>query len=302
MIGRGLRRRIRSLARVTLIRILVPIFGALPWSLAQRLGAGIGSIFYLLKSEHRRLSIEHLGIAFPELAPGKRCALARASFRHLGASAGELLHIRSRPPSAASHHVQVEGFEEVERQRQLGRPILILTAHIGNWELISTANYSHGLGLAAIARQLDDRGLHRFSVELRAHLGSETIARGSSTASRQLLRVLRSGGALAMLIDQDIDTEGVFVPFFGRLAHTTVAAAQIARRLQAAVVPTFAERCADGSHLVRFHPALDLPEDPIRAIGLMTAVIEKQIRKRPEQWVWLHQRWKRRPARPQGEA
>jgi KDO2-lipid IV(A) lauroyltransferase len=280
---------------VTLIRLLAPVFGALSWSLAQRLGAWIGALFYLIKSEHRRLSIEHLGIAFPELALDQRRALARASFRHFGASAGELLHVRAQPPAAACRHVRVEGFEEIERQRQLRRPILVLTAHIGNWELISTANHSHGLGLAAIARQLGDQDLHRFSVELRAHLGSETIARGSSSASRQLLRVLRGGGALAMLIDQDIDTEGVFVPFFGHLAHTPVAAAQIALRLRAAVVPTFAKRCADGSHLIRFHPALDLPADPTRATALMTAVIEEQIRQRPEQWVWLHQRWKRRP-------
>jgi KDO2-lipid IV(A) lauroyltransferase len=189
----------------------------------------------------------------------------------------------------------VEGFEEIERLRKQERPIVVLTGHCGNWELISTANHSHGLGVAAIARHLDDPELHASSVDFRTHLGTETIARSSPSSGRQLLRVLRARGALAMLIDQDIETEGAFVPFFGRLAHTSLGAAQLALRLGAGVVPTFSERLLDGSHLVRFHPALELSNDPVEATALMTKCIEDQIRRHPEQWVWMHRRWRRRP-------
>jgi len=106
---------------------------------------------------------------------------------------------------------------------------------------------------------------------------------------------LRGGGALALLIDQDIDTEGAWVPFFGRAAFTPLAAAHLALRLDAAVVPVFAERLDDGDHLLRFLPPLQLPADPTAATAAMTAMIEAQIRRRPEQWVWMHRRWRRRP-------
>jgi KDO2-lipid IV(A) lauroyltransferase len=294
---KSLRHRVKGRARILLVDVFTKVFGTMQWGRVQKLGAGLGYLFWWIKPEMRRLAVEHLGIAFGDLSLSERRTLARASFRHLGLSAGELLHLRSRPQEAASRFVRVEGFEEVEALRRRGQPILILTAHCGNWELISAANHSHGLGLVAMARELNDQGLHGFSVDFRAHLGSETIARGSVSSSRQLLRVLRSGGALAMLIDQDIKTEGVFVPFFGRLAYTPVAAAHIARRLGAAVVPTFAERLADGTHVVRFHPPLQLPDDPVAATALMTLAIEGQIRRLPEQWVWMHRRWKRRPPR-----
>jgi KDO2-lipid IV(A) lauroyltransferase len=294
-----LRRRVRSRLAILLRAPVVVLFGILPWSVAQRFGAGLGRVFYWIARRDRRRSVEHLAIAFPELSETQRIALSKASFRHLGMSAGELLHARHRPPAEAGRHVRAEGFEEIKRLKQEERPILVLTGHCGNWELISTANLSHGLGLAAIARQFEDTGLHASSVDFRAHLGTETIARSSPSSSRQLLRVLRDRGALAMLIDQDIETEGAFVPFFGRLAYTTLGAAQMALRLGAAVVPTFSERLPDGSHLVRFLPALELSDDPVAATALMTKCIEDQIRRRPEQWVWMHRRWRRRP--PEGD-
>ena len=98
-----------------------------------------------------------------------------------------------------------------------------------------------------------------------------------------------------MLIDQDTKVEGVWVPFFGRPAFTPVGAAKIALKQRAAVVPVFIERLPDGEHLARYHPPLDLPDDPQAATALMTAKIEEQIRRHPEQWVWMHRRWRRQP-------
>ena len=125
-----------------------------------------------------------------------------------------------------------------------------------------------------------------------------SLGRGSRSASRQLLRALRSGKVLAMLVDQDIQTDGVWVPFFGRLAHTPSALADLALRLDAAVVPAFDERLPDGKHRIRFLEPLDLPDDRVAATAAMTAVIEEQIRRRPEQWVWMHRRWRRQPPVP----
>ncbi|MEM6792854.1 MAG: lysophospholipid acyltransferase family protein [Acidobacteriota bacterium] len=278
------------------------LFGLLPWAQAQRVGRGLGRLAARVARRDTRRALEHLAVAFPELDSGQREERVRASYRHLGMAAAELLHLWARPPQEALQHVHIEGFDHVTKLRSEGRAVLILTGHCGNWELISCANESHGLQLAAMARDLEDAKIQRIAHSLREHFGSETVARGSRSAGRQLLRILRGGGALALLIDQDIETESVFVPFFGRLANTPTAAADIALRLGAGVVPTFSERLEDGSHRVTFHPPLDLPNNAQRATALMTASIEAQIRRRPDQWVWFHRRWRRRPASEEAEA
>lgn len=292
---RRLRRSFRAVALAPFLRLLRWFFGRLPWALCQRLGAGLGVWVWRISARDRKRAVDHLGLAFPALSPAERTDLGRRSFQHLGRSLFELLHIWGRDPSRASGYVEVVGFEEIERIRATGKPIVVLTGHCGNWELISCANHSHGLGLAAMTRGMDEEGLQQLTVDLRAHLGSEAIARGSKSSSRQMLKTLRRGGALAMLIDQDIKTDGVWVPFFGKLAHTPTVAANLAHRLGAEVVPAFSERLEDGKHRVTFHPALDLPEDSVEATAVMTGAIEAQIRRRPEQWVWMHRRWRRRP-------
>ena len=149
--------------------------------------------------------------------------------------------------------------------------------------------------MAVIARELADPGLQEMLLALRERFGTRTIVRGTPGAARVLLSTLRSGGALGMLIDQDTRVDGVFVPFFGRPAYTPVGAAELAQRFDAAVLPVFIERLADGTHRGRIEPALALPDDPTAATALMTARIEAQIRRVPEQWVWLHRRWRRAP-------
>ena len=297
------RRRARSLWLEPTLRSLRFAFGALTWGGAQRAGRTLGRLAWRVASRDRQRALDHLALAFPNLSDDDRRELARRMFLHLGTSAAELLHLWGRRSEASLRHVAVEGFEVIADLRRQGRPILVLTGHCGNWELISIANLSHGLGLTAMAREV--AGAAQVAEDLRAHFGSVTLPRGQRRAVSGMLRVLRSGGALAMLLDQDIETDGVWVPFFGRMAHTPTASAELALRLGAAVVPVFSERLEDGSHLVRFHPALELPdalpdggleEAAIKqATARMTVVIEEQVRRRPEQWVWMHKRWRRRP-------
>lgn len=296
----GPERRWRRAAIDAALGLARGVFGALPWRLAQRLGAALGRLGWALSRRDRRRILDHLAIAFPELDDAARRRLGRDCFRHLGTSTGEILHVLGRDPEEASRHVRVEGWEAVAHLwRDRERPVVVLTAHCGNWELLSTANRTHGLGLRAMARRQDDPVLDRWVIALREHLGTVTVGRGEAGASREILRTIRGGGALAVLIDQDIATEGAWVPFFGRDAFTPLAAAHLGLRLGAAVVPVFAERLDDGSHLLRFEPPLELPADPVGATAVMTARIEAQIRRRPEQWVWMHKRWRRRP--PVGE-
>ena len=287
------RRRLRTIWLEPALRSMRFGFGALTWGGAQRVGRMLGRLAWIVSGRDRSRALAHLAIAFPEMPETERRLLARRTFLHLGTAAAELLHLWGRSPETSLHHVRVEGFEIIEELRRAKRAVFLLTAHCGNWEMLSTANLSHGLGLTAMVRQVE--GAAQVAEDLRAHFGSVTLPRGERRAISGMLRVLRSGGALVMLLDQDIETDGVWVPFFGRPAHTPTAGADLALRLGAAVVPVFSERLNDGSHCVRFHPPLSLPDDITEATAVMTAAIEEQVRRRPEQWVWMHKRWRRRP-------
>lgn len=281
-----------------LIHVLSRPLGSLPRAAALACGRALGRLAWMLSRRDRRRSLDHLAIAFPGLSERERRRIARQAFLHQGMNAAELLHLLRRNAEQILPAMEVQGWENVEAARTTGRPILILTGHCGNWELIPVPMRHRGVPLAAIARPADDPRIQELIASTRNHLGATTIARGTRGAARQILGVLRSGGAIAMLIDQDTKVDGVWVPFFGRPAFTPVGAAELAIKQEMRVIPTFMERRADGGHLVRFLPVLDLPTDAREATAGMTAAIEGQIRRRPEQWVWWHKRWRRQP--PEG--
>ena len=270
--------------------------GRLSWPAAQRVGRRIGSLAWSLSRRDRRRALDHIALAYPELSEAERQQLGQACFRHHGTTLGECLHLLHRDCEFVRSVVDVQGWEEVEKARAADRPVLILTGHCGNWELLAAAINCRGLGMAVVARPLEEPEQQQMLAGLRERFGTPTIARGSEGAARQLLIALRRGGALGMLIDQDTKVDGVWVPFFGRPAFTPVGAAKIAlRQKDTAVIPAFIERLDDGRHLATFQPPLDLPEDPQEATAVMTAKIEEQVRRRPEQWVWMHRRWRRQP-------
>jgi Kdo2-lipid IVA lauroyltransferase/acyltransferase len=278
-----------------LVSFLSLLLGSLPRSAALACGRSLGRLAWALSGRDRRRSLEHLAIAFPELPEGDRKRIARQAFLHQGMNAAELLHLLRRDADEIFSAMEVQGLDNLEAARATGRPILILTAHCSNWELIAVPLRRQGLPPAAIARPADDARVQELIVKTRQHLGTTTIARGTKGAARQILGVLRSGGAIAMLIDQDTKVDGVWVPFFGRPAFTPVGAAELAIKQDMRVIPSFMERNPDGGLLVRFLPVLELPKHPREATALMTAAIEDQVRRRPEQWVWWHKRWRRQP-------
>ena len=293
--GRQRWRRVRDGLTAVVVRAMSLVLGLLPWSVAQSFGAGFGRLSCSLAHTDRRRAAEHLAIAFPELGDDARQQLARRSFEHLGSMLFECLHLWRRSGVAVDRVVDVEGQEVIDQARRSGRPIMILTGHCGNWELLAATINRCGLSLAVVARGMDNDRINRLLLGMRSHFGSATIERGAPGAARRLLRTLRDGGALGMLIDQDTLVDGDWVPFFGRPAYTPLGAAQIALRQGAVVIPTFIARKEDGRHRAVFHPALELPEDATAATAMMTATIEAQIRRHPTQWVWMHRRWRRRP-------
>jgi len=286
---------LRSAALDRLADLLERQFASMTWEQAQGAGSALGRLGWALSRRDRRRALEHLALALPEEPVAERLRIAAASFRHLGTMLGECLWLQSRPHAELAPRLRFDGWEHVDAARALGRPLLIVTGHCGNWEMLAAGLNQRGLGMSVVARALEEGGLQERLLAFRARFGSPTIVRGTPGAARALLAQLRSGGALGMLIDQDTKVEGVFVPFFGRDAWTPSGAAELALRFDATVLPTFIERESDGRHLARVEPPLALARDVTAATAAMTERIEAQVRRVPAQWVWLHRRWRRRP-------
>ncbi len=292
-------RRWRGILLAGLLRAVAAILARLPWAAVDRVGRALGALAFHLGRRDRRRALTHLAIAFPELPERRRRELARGCFRHQGMNLAECLRMLGSNSgsdcAAVAARADVVGWEEVERARAGGRPLLVLTGHCGNWELLAALINCRGLDMAVVARPLEDPPLQALLASLRSRFGTSTIERGSEGAARAILGRLRRGGVLGMLIDQDTKVDGVWVPFFGRPAFTPVGAAKMALRQGAAVVPAFIERLPDGRHRARFQPAMELPADPLEATAAMTRAVEEQVRAHPEQWVWMHRRWRRQP-------
>jgi KDO2-lipid IV(A) lauroyltransferase len=201
-----------------------------------------------------------------------------------------------RPPSVMLRLVEVEGLEHLERAATPGRGVLLLTAHLGNWELLAAAHVLTGRPLSEVVRPLDQPVLDRLVARLRRRTGVEVIPK--QRGLRGILDALRRGRMVGILLDQNASrAEGVFVPFFGTPASTSRGMALAALRSGAPVLPVFIRRGPDGRHRVQIQPEVLRPvnRDPTAFTAALTAAIEAEVRRVPEQWLWAHRRWRTRP-------
>jgi len=212
----------------------------------------------------------------------------------------ELCFALVQPLERVLARIRVEGVEHVRSAMEHHGRVLVLTAHLGNWELLSVAHRVAGFPLTVVVRPLDAPGLNALAERLRLKAGVELAAKRG--ALRAVLGALGRGRMVAVLLDQNASRrEGIFAPFFGHAASTSRSLAVLATRTRTPVVPIFAHRQAGGFHLVAVGPALEAPETPDaeRAIIELTRccneTIEAAIRRTPEQWLWIHRRWRTRP-------
>jgi KDO2-lipid IV(A) lauroyltransferase len=254
----------------------------------------------MLPRSRRRIRT-HLEIAFPDLDRNRREALLRDIARHFGLMLAEVAWLWHAQPQDLERLCELDGAENFFEALENGRGVIFSTGHCGTWELMSARLPIGGVPLATAARELDDPRLDTLVTALRSRFGTEVILRGPS-AGKQMVRALAANRVAALLIDQDIrGIPGVFVPFFGRPAWTPSGAAMLAIRKGCPVVPGFIHRRSDGTHKVEIHPPLPMPcdgtlEDRVEELtAAATAAIERQIRAHPEQWVWMHRRWRTRP-------
>ena len=240
--------------------------------------------------------MDNMSVAFPEWDQAKRRAVARSMFRHLGASLFEIVWLSKRDEKVRTAMTSFQGFDRLLELVRSGRSIVVFSGHCGNWEWLA-----YGAGKLApvtvMQRERSEAGLDEFITSIRAGAGIETIDRGSTAAGRELIRAMRKPGFVAFMIDQSIRAESAKVPFFGHPALTPIGPATLAIRTGAIAVAVFIERRADGTHLIRVLEPIETnrDDDPIELTARMTREIEDQIRRVPEQWVWMHDRWRDRP-------
>lgn len=298
-------KRSRRAVRAAVVRGVIHALMLLPLQVATAIGAALGRMGWVLSRRLRRDMRASLSIAFPEKSAAERDAIARASLVHLGRVAGEVITMRQW---AARIDEVVEAPPEavatVQRAWARRKGVIFVLGHIGNWELTSRLS-RYVQPNAAIAKRSWHRSLDLITERFRAENGVGTLWRDDLATGRSMLKLFKQGGALGILIDQDIaDVQSVFVPFFGRPAATPRAAADFALRFGAAVLVVTAHRrgprASDGHRLdVEEVPvradAPDREAEVLRLTAACTAVQERAIRRHPTEWVWMHQRWKTRP-------
>lgn len=269
----------------------------LPLPAARRIGTFLGQLGWLLLRRDRRRTLEHMTIAFPDWTSARRRDAARRMFHHLGMSLMEILWLPRLDAATRDRTTRFEGLEHALAIVRDGRSMVGYTGHCGNWEWLACSVASLGIAVTVLQRERDEENLNQFITGIHARFGIATIDRGSSSAAREMLRALKRPGILAFLIDQNIRAESAKVPFFGKPALTPLGPARLAIRAGVPLVGMFIERCADGSQRIIVDDPIETSrdDDPIAVTARMTARIEAQIRRVPEQWVWMHERWRERP-------
>ena len=283
-------RAFRGRVVYAVVSVLGVVFRLLPLSLARFIGSQIA---YALSPFFRRdinRADANLAAAYPEWTKRQRRATLRALERHMGATFAEFLWL---PKVDLARTTTYEGKEFITGRKG---GMIAITGHCGNWEWAA-----HAIGAIApvttMQRARDEEHINRLITRMRARRNVRSIDRGGASTGREMIRALRDGHLLAFLIDQNIRAESVKVPFFGRPALTPIGPARLAIRAGVPVVCIFDERLADGRHVIRIHPPLETSkdDDPILLTARITEIIEEEIRLRPQQWVWFHDRWRERP-------
>jgi Kdo2-lipid IVA lauroyltransferase/acyltransferase len=296
-----LRRKIRYPVLLGLIHVMIFISQLFPRKAWQSTCGFLGGMSYYLAPRSRKLTHKHLTLAFgAEKSEKEIKALTREVFNMMGRNAGDIFRAYKIQDREAFEKIRVVNGAEIPRQAfAKGKGVIFMTAHFGAFEFVATELAFHGYKPLIIGTPMKDARLTELLWEQRRKFGAVLIERGKETV--RLMKALKSGETIAILIDQDTKVKSVFVNFFGTPCATPIGATLLAMRTGAAVVPVFYHLRADGMQEVNFYPEVELMRtgneeaDIVTNTQKLTDVVEAEIRKHPSQWLWLHERWKTRP-------
>jgi Kdo2-lipid IVA lauroyltransferase/acyltransferase len=297
--------KLRERLEYALVWPWVKFLGMLPRPLARAVGISFGLTIYFVHGRLRRVGLRNLALAYPQMSARERRRIVRGEFISLGRQLAEVCLFPRYTRENVSRVVVYEGFENFERAYARGKGVLFLTGHIGAWELSAFAHSLHGHPLSIVMRSLDNPYVDGLLQRYRTMHGNRTVDKDDFV--RGLLSAMRNGETVGILVDTNMTPpQGVFVDFFGIPACTASGLARIALRTDAAVVPGFTVWDAQlRKYVLHFDPAVELirtgdnEADIIANTAKFTRVIEDVVRRYPDQWLWVHRRWK---TRPPGEA
>ncbi len=303
------RRPVADYAIYLAVRFVVCLVQALSWRWARKLASALAWVGYRLDRRHRLVALENLAHAFPDLDATKRDALVRGVYQHFAAVAVETILLpRVLYASNLSSFVRYDDPADLERAEgwiNSGRPLMVLTGHFGNWEILGYAIGLTGSRGGVVARRLDNPHLDRFLTNFRRKTGLTMLDKNEDYA--RILGALAGGGFLGMVGDQDAGSRGLFVNFFGRPASTFKSIALLSLEYQAPILVLGSVRQGWPMQYRLYLEDVILPEeyaersDATKAITQRyTDALERLIRRNPEQYFWVHRRWKHQPQARKG--
>ena len=275
--------------------------GALPRSVARSAGAAVGLVAYYALARLRRVGEWNLAMAMPERTPADRTRILQTAYRRLGEQLAEFCRMATYGSEQLRGIVRYEGFENFERARARGRGVFVLTGHLGAWELSSFYHSQMGHPMDIVIRRLDNPLVDKFVNDVRCLHGNRVLHKDDF--ARGLISSVRSGRTIGVLMDTNMTPpQGVFVPFFGVQACTGSGVARVALKTGAVVLPGFLLwEDREQRYVLRFGEEIvlentgDSEADAVANTARFTQVLEGYVREYPEQWLWMHRRWKTRP-------
>ncbi len=291
-----IKKTVKRLGETILVKTLVLLAVTLPRRAGLSLFTFFGTFSYRCYKKDRVRAHENIALAFPGTPAVVVKAIAAGVFKSLGRNGLDSLRLTRQTKQQVLESCLVTGEENLRRALSRGKGVLAITGHIGAWELLGAYLSEKGYSLSVIAKRLSNGALNQMLLDLRRKHGVESHHRGNTAIAGY--RTLKRGEILGMLIDQNINTDGVMAPFFGRPAWTPIGPAVFALRSGAAVVPMAIHMQSGGTHQITILPELEHPPEELTSrerqkifVKDMTASIEQLVRLYPQQWVWFHDRW-----------
>ncbi len=269
-----------------------------PLRAALGFGRWLGSQAPRLSARHFRRVCTDIALAFPEFTPAQVDDVARRFYRRIAESVAEFLRLPYQTSEEIHRFVALEGMEHLDDALAWGKGVVLISGHIGNWELMGTMMGLSPYPTTVIAREQADNAMTQFINRIREKHGLRVL---SMADPRGGLRVLRRNECLGMISDLNANVPACFINFLGRPASTFTGAAFMARTMGAAILPVFIDRLPDNTHCMRYQPAIlpadtgDKERDLFYTTMRIHYVIGEEVRRRPHDWFWLLNRWKTRP-------
>jgi Kdo2-lipid IVA lauroyltransferase/acyltransferase len=292
--------------RFQIERILFYLFLSLvqlfPRRMVLAFGRVVGRIVLLVDARHRNVALQNVAMAFPDATPAESKKIVRQCFQYFGGYLFDMLFFFNREFSSSRfEEFEFEGLEHAEAAYSRKKGVIFFSGHLGAWEMMAIAQGWKGCPVGVVARKLDNPHLEELLYRFRTLTGNWVIEK--KQGFRPMLKAMREGKGIAILMDQNENSKSrVFVDFFGRPAATTPAVALLKMKTDASLVPVFALPLPGNKYRFTFLPEVEIArtgdheKDALRYTEACTAIIEEQIRNHPQFWLWMHRRWKTRPA------